>query len=114
MMAFRPGSAERKLLIARGRTIEVSARGVSFDNTDANCVDVGIEVQVSLLVPRTMGHPAPFFPALLEGSGRIARIENRVSGAEFRQCVFVLLDAPLRFDIRPRATVVTDLAVEAG
>lgn len=110
VLAWRPNAVDRKILISRGRTIEVSARGVSFENTDANCLNIGAEVEVSLLVPRTMGHPAPFFPALLEGRGRVVRIENHVTETEFRQRVALLLDAPLRFNIRPAAAPLPEAA----
>lgn len=113
VMAFRPNAADRKLVVSRGRTIEVSARGVSFENADANFLNTGVEVEVSVLVPRTMGHPAPFFPALLEGRGRVVRIENHVTGAEFKQRVAVLLDAPLRFDIRPAEAPLPEAAETA-
>jgi len=106
VLALRPDSPGKKLWISRGRTIEVSARGVSFDNTDANCVDVGVEVEVTVLVPRTMGDPAPFFPALLTGHGFIVRIENHVTGTEFRQRVAIRLESSLRFDIRPSAIAI--------
>jgi len=113
VMSLRPESPGKKLWISRGRTIEVSARGVSFDNADANCVDVGVEVEVSLLVPRTMGHPAPFFPALLAGRGFIVRIENHVTGTEFRQRVAIRLETSLRFDIRPLVIATEPAEAEA-
>ncbi len=102
-IALLPEARDKKITIARGRTIEISARGLTFDNADANLLDVGVEVEVSLVLPRTLTTPGPFFPALLSGKGRVERIENRVSGSEFRQRVTVVLGAPLRFDIQTRS-----------